>query len=544
MKLIDAKLITLAAAGWVGVAGFVWGSGSAGGADPYGYVSQADLWASGDLIIEQPVAERLPWPNVDATLSPLGYRPGPTSGTIVPIYPTGLPIVMGVFQWVAGREAVFWVVPLLGIVTVAGAAALGYRLAGPTAAAFAALLLGMSPTLLYSVMWPMSDVAAAGWWALSLAFVTGAGRRSAVIGGLATALAVLTRPNLVLVSLVPWLYVLVRALRQKAREDFVRLALFSALTAAGFVAVAAIHTVLYGSPLESGYGDLGTFFETSRRPYNPDGLLIRPLLNARAFILRPLSVEPALLVCAMLGVVATFLMPASADVRAARWLSLGVVCTVLGSYLFFRTNREWWFLRLLLPAYPAAAALAGLGVAWVSGRLWEPLRLALLGYLIIIGGWYGVKLSLDREIQYIWVNESRYEEVGRFVDTELPQNAALFARQHSGSLRYYCDCLTVRFDRLSEDWLEPATEALREAGYTPYFVVEDMEETRFVERFESSTPLGALDWPPLAEFYGANSVRIYDPDDRQRHRDGEQLVTREIASRYAGDPGRSGGPAR
>ena len=59
---------------WTVLFGLVGNTGIAGGSDSYGYVSQADLWLNGSLRIEQPAARKLPWPNSQWTLAPLGYR--------------------------------------------------------------------------------------------------------------------------------------------------------------------------------------------------------------------------------------------------------------------------------------------------------------------------------------------------------------------------------------------------------------------------------------------------------------------------------------
>src|SRR3989442_13375157 len=66
----------------------------ANAADQYGYISQASLWARGQLTTYEPLATVAPWRDATWTFSPLGYRPGPLPGTIVPSYPPGLPIVM------------------------------------------------------------------------------------------------------------------------------------------------------------------------------------------------------------------------------------------------------------------------------------------------------------------------------------------------------------------------------------------------------------------------------------------------------------------
>ena len=99
------------------------------GADAYGYVSQAHLWTAGNLIQHEPLSLRAPWPEPEWTFSPLGYRPGPQPGTIVPTYPPGLPLLMAGLLVLFGRDGPFFVVPLLGGVAVVAAFLLGRRAA-------------------------------------------------------------------------------------------------------------------------------------------------------------------------------------------------------------------------------------------------------------------------------------------------------------------------------------------------------------------------------------------------------------------------------
>jgi hypothetical protein len=48
------------------------GSFVAGGADSYGYISEAALWLDGNLHLRQDVMVRAPWPRAAETFSPLG----------------------------------------------------------------------------------------------------------------------------------------------------------------------------------------------------------------------------------------------------------------------------------------------------------------------------------------------------------------------------------------------------------------------------------------------------------------------------------------
>src|SRR5262245_17689396 len=108
MHLVALSLSILTA-----TAGVIAGTHAAGGADSYGYVSQANLWRAGQLKVDQRWLG-LAAPFDDWALSPLGYRPGREPGTIVPTYSAGLPLLMAGAEFVAGNEGPYLVVPLLG----------------------------------------------------------------------------------------------------------------------------------------------------------------------------------------------------------------------------------------------------------------------------------------------------------------------------------------------------------------------------------------------------------------------------------------------
>lgn len=86
---------------------------TAGGSDSWGYVSQAYGWTSGTLPWAEPIPISVPWPSGDASLSPLGYRPGPQPHTMVPTYAPGLPLMMAA-ALAFGACGPFLVVPACG----------------------------------------------------------------------------------------------------------------------------------------------------------------------------------------------------------------------------------------------------------------------------------------------------------------------------------------------------------------------------------------------------------------------------------------------
>jgi hypothetical protein len=81
---------------------------AAGGADAYGYVSQAALWAAGHLSAPDPLASVASL--VGPADGPLGYKIARTPGLIVPTYPAGLPIAMAIATAIGGPSAVYLVV--------------------------------------------------------------------------------------------------------------------------------------------------------------------------------------------------------------------------------------------------------------------------------------------------------------------------------------------------------------------------------------------------------------------------------------------------
>ena len=212
------------------VVGVTKGSMVAGGSDWYGYVSQAHLWATGSLRIETPPQGALPEGVPSEAVAPLGYRLAPDRRWIVPVYAPGFPMLMAVFELVGGPGAVFYAMPLLAAVTVLATYLLGVMLGGRAAGVLAALLLATSPPFLFQLSHaPMSDIAASAWWTIALLLLPRPSRMSALMMGAAAGLAILTRPNLVPLAIVPggalvWNVIADRSSRGPA---IARLALFA-----------------------------------------------------------------------------------------------------------------------------------------------------------------------------------------------------------------------------------------------------------------------------------------------------------------------------
>ena len=476
--------------------GLFWGTGVAGGADSYGYVSQARLWSEGNLIVQQPIAARVTWPNPNDTLTPLGYKPATSNHAIVPTYAPGLPMLMALFSQVH-PAGVFSVVPLAGAGLVALSFLLGRRLAGAAAGLLTAALMATSPAFLFQLVAPMSDVVIAAFWIAALVLALPNQQNRWLAAGLASSFAILVRPNtapLAAVFVVAALWSDQRNARSY-RERVLNAAAYVTGTVPGVLSVAAIHTALYGSPLQSGYGSAADIYA-----------LANVLPNLQRYPFWFLRSETSIV---LLAAAAPLVMARTPELRWPLMFTTAVAIVTWLCYLAYRPFEEWWYLRFLLTSFPPLLALTAVALV-AAGRLltaaWQP---PLAVAVVILLAIWRIDYAKAHGTFDAWRMERRYVETGSYVADRLPKNAVLYSMQQSGSLRYYAGRLTVRWDVLDAGWLDRSIEALKALGYEPYLVLEDPEEGEFRGRFGRQSQLGRLNWAPIATLATQPVVRIY-----------------------------------
>ena len=475
----SVKWLALALALTAAGLGLRFGTFVASGSDSYGYVSQADLWLHRTLIIDEPLSAEAPWRYANFTLTPLGYHPGDTRGTMVPTYSPGLPIVMAAFKAIGGETAVYWVVPLTGALAVWLIYVLGARLAGGEAGVLAALALLVSPAFLFQLMWPMSDVPVMTWWLASTVLALGRTRYHAFGAGLLAAAAILTRPNLVLLAIPVAALIAMQQATWRGRLE--RAIVYGIAALPGPVAVATINTHLFGSPFSSGYGTFATIY--SWRYFTP---------NVTQYPIWLLETQTPFV---LLALVAPPLLRKSASPDAARIARFGLSFSLVLflSYLWYTPYDNWTYLRFLLPAYPlllAAAAAVFTCLAPTAPRR-RPLAFVTLAVLLsAVGLWQG------RAAFSVRAGESRALAAARFA-AALPENAAIIANQHSGSIRYYANRVTLRYEWLEPDVYTEAIDYLHSIGRPVFVVLDDFERDIFRARYASVTDVSWLDKPIL-----------------------------------------------
>ena len=458
--------------------GITYSTTVANASDAYGYVSQADLWLTGTLTVPQPWASDPPWPEAPWTFAPLGYRPGADGGPdLVPIYSPGLPLMMAAAKAISGQPGLFMVVPISGAVLVLATWGIGRRLGLGGAGLVAAWFVLASPAVLYMLALPMSDVPVAACWALVFYFSLGRSSADAAAAGVAAALAILIRPNLAWLLPVPALWMM---------QPIRRLAWFSAPVAAAIVAIGFLFDRLYGSPLQSGYGDLGDRFGWANVGTN--------LVQYSSWLFETQTPLAFAGLAALVFPIAA-VWPGVPDRRVVRLMGV-FVAGLVAFYCFYLPFDAWWFLRFLLPAWP----LMMLGLAAVllsAARRYGHAGVVVIAWLVVMLGAYTFDVGRARGAFDLWHADRAYVAAARDVRSITAENSVVFSGLHSGSLRYYGGRVTLYFNLLDPAWLDRAVAWLDGRGVSAYALLEAGEVRDFRTRFGGQDTVRRLDDTPL-----------------------------------------------
>jgi hypothetical protein len=202
-----------------------------------------------------------------------------------------------------------------------------------------------------------------------------------------------------------------------------------------------------------------------------------------------------------------------ASAKAAALLLAAIAGTVFAIYAFYIPFDAWWFLRLLLPAWPALCIGSAAVIMAVSRLAGVRAREAQVVALIALGLYTAF---LARRLNVFPDNEGerRYATIAELVQHATEPSSLILASIHTGPLRYYAGRDTMRFDLLDEAWLDRAVAWLTAQGRHPYFLIEDWERPIFERRFAALNTLGRLDLSPMLAYraYGIpGTVYLFDP---------------------------------
>jgi hypothetical protein len=278
----------------------------------------------------------------------------------------------------------------------------------------------------------------------------------------------------------------------------------------GCLAVAWFNDSLYGSPLSSGYSNLNTLFSVAYIPPN--------LARYGRWLI---ETQTPLALAGMLALAMPWRIAwPTGDSRRAALLLASMTLVVWALYSVYTPFEAWWFLRFLLPCWPAICiGTCALIVRPTEGAAWG--RRAALVVLVALGA-YGVVTAVRRDVFPAGEGERRYATIAGLVEQTTEPSSVILTGQHSGSIRYYAGRLTLRFDVLDPAWLDRAVAWLDQQGRHPYVLIEDWEMRQFESRFGERSALAHLTLAPVLAYSAyriPGTVYLFDP----RRPDGSTL---------------------
>jgi hypothetical protein len=377
---------------------------------------------------------------------------------------------------------------------------IGGAIGGPSISIFSGVLLATSPPFVYQSLQPMSDIPVAFWWTLAALLAFSRWRWTNPAMTVSVAAAILTRPNLIPLAVPLTLFAAFAHCRKGHRHDWRAAAAVVAGATIGALVTAIVNTVFYGAPAVSGYGaprDLYGFQHVATNVTRYLGWLV--------------DSETPLVAISLAGML---VLAGAGGFR--RWIALyaaSVVAIVLCSYLLYMPFESWTYLRFLLPMYPFLF-ISLLGVAAIGPLRDRPkIRMTVLAavtlFIVVAHLRYVERWHVLSTKDF----ERRYFVVAQYARGTFPANAVFITLQHSGSIRYYADRKTLRYDWIPPQSLDEAITQVAQLGLKPYILLEDWEEPRFRARFGDYSSVGRLDWPPTVALR-REGIRIYDPAER------------------------------
>lgn len=431
-----------------------------GGSDSYGYVSASQMLRDGRLSQPVPITEWLTMPNRLTLASPLGWAPAADGSGIVPTFPLGLPIVMAAFDAIAGPGAAFLVSPALALLALAVVFQLTREWCDDHTAWVATAVVAVNPVFVAYAKQPMSDVPATAWMIAATALALRASAATALLAGAAAGAALVTRPVLVIAA------AMVPLIAFRGSAPWPRALLASAGVGSGVALQLALQATLFGHPLASGYGTPGKLFSLSFLPTDVAIYASQVWVALGAIWVGGFA----------LGVPRT-----PAPLRQAVAV---IAMAVTLPYLFYHPIDHWETLRFLLPALVPLTVIVAIGLMRVARMAAN--AYAVAGIIVLLVGSLAARSEGLLRRSSVWDIQSlemRYPLAGQWLAVNTPPGSIVLANQHSGSVRWYGNRPTLRWDFVSPDQLTPLVREIESRSATVYVVLEGAEVEMFERRF-------------------------------------------------------------
>ena len=258
---------------------------------------------------------------------------------------------------------------------------------------------------------------------------------------------------------------------------------------------------LYGSPFVSGYGRASAIFTGAHFLGN-----VRRYTGWLVESQTPIVLAGA----AAIAVPLSWLWPGTRD-RRIFVVVASFVALVWLSYCLYLEFDAWWYLRFLLSTWPFIMLGVGAIVMALARRIHQhpAASFALLVSVIAVGA-RGVVVAQHGHAFRLWEEERRYVAVARLVRQSTEPRSVIFSMQHSGSLRYYGDRMTIRYDLIDPAWADRSVMWFVDHGIHPYLLAEDWELPMIQARFPGTATLARTTGAPILIFCGYHVVELFD----------------------------------
>lgn len=422
----------------------------AGGADSSGYLTSARLLTEGRLMQPPRTIPELPLDQHVWVYTPLGMIAGGPDHALRPTYPIGLPLHFAAASVVLGWDWGPIAVNVVGALALVVLTYLSARMLGASRwiAAAASGALALSPILVFTSVQPLSDTLSATWNIVAFTCALRARRASDGSGwgwsvgcGMAVAVAVLVRPTDAL--LVPALCLVLWHWK----------ALLGAFVGGlpGALFLGWYNHTLYGSPFVTGYGSIFALI-------GPEWLV--PSLKLYGTWL------PQVFPLGVVALVVAPWLPWRALPREVGALVLWFFAFAGFFALYSCTHEVWWYLRFVLPAFPALAILAALGIDRLPAS--ARVRLALAAIALAVTGVLGHRIFAKYGVYHMAEGQEPYRELAHWAREHLPRDAAVATLHSSASFYFYTDYPILRSDNIGAENFAALRERVRVSGRPLY----------------------------------------------------------------------------
>jgi hypothetical protein len=367
----------------------------------------------------------------------------------------------------------------------------------------AAAWLATSPVALVESMQVMSDVPVTAAWLLCWWL---AARDRPVAAGGAAALAILIRPNLAPLAVLPALLLVWHsspprgAASHQGGRGLASAFTFFVPVALAAAAVAYVQWRWFGSPLRSGYGTAGEIYSLAN---------VGP--NLRLYGQWLVDTHITLVVLALAALLPLLVSPfngrqGTEPPRHALFWMGAFAAGVVASYLLYAQFEVWTYLRFLLPALAATAIIAAVGTARLVDAVPPAGRIVVL--IATVSGLAATNIAAARghDVFRFAERHARGRAVGEALAVTLPVNAVIVSGEQSGAMRYYTGRSILRWDLMDDGTMREALDWLTLNGYQVWVVLDDWEEEPFRRRVPTLAAM-ALDYEPTVESAAGVGIR-------------------------------------